>query len=138
MLHPDRTWHREAPATAASLAVLRGIGIPPLPDEYTAFLAWSNGGEGPLAVEPQYLQLDAAETAAAAWSAGEYGEFFAGFFVFGSNGGGEYLAFDLRAEPPWPVVALDMTNIDLAESVRPVAADFAAFVALIGRESPVA
>ena len=31
---------------------------------------------------------------------GDCEEFFAKFFVFGSNGGGEFIAFDMRADVP--------------------------------------
>lgn len=41
----------------------------------------------------------------------------------------------MRADVPWPVVAIDMTNIDLKESVVPIAPDFERFVAMIGLEA---
>jgi len=65
-----------------------------------------------------------------------YEEYFPIFFIFGSSGGGEYVAFDLRGgSPPWPVVAIDMTNIDLDESVDPIAADFKSFLEHVGLEA---
>jgi hypothetical protein len=40
------------------------------------------------------------------------------FLVFGGNGGGEYLAFDLRGGSPWPVVTINMVaGYDSAEMV---------------------
>jgi hypothetical protein len=57
---------------------------------------------------------------------------FPDFFVIGSNGGGEAIAFDMRASKPWPFVSFDMMNIELAESVVTVASDFASFLELVG------
>ena len=56
--------------------------------------------------------------------------------MIGSNGGGEFVAFDARTPGPLAVVAIDMTNIDLDESVLPIASDFNAFIDLIGIETP--
>jgi hypothetical protein len=61
-----------------------------------------------------------------------YREFFPGLFVIGGNGGGEAIALDVRGAEPWPVVYFDMTNIDLQESVQPLAPDFDSFIAIIG------
>jgi hypothetical protein len=41
----------------------------------------------------------------------------------------------MRSDAPWPVVAIDMTNKDLEESVLSVAPDFERFVAMIGLEA---
>jgi hypothetical protein len=57
-------------------------------------------------------------------------------FFFGCSGGGEYIAFDLRGTSPWPVVAIDMTNIDLSESVQVLAQDFSTFMEFVGVEKP--
>jgi hypothetical protein len=63
-------------------------------------------------------------------------EFFPGFIIIGSDGGGELIALDARTPEALPVVALDMTNGDLRETVKQIASDFDAFVDLIGVESP--
>jgi len=52
-----------------------------------------------------------------------------------SLAGGEYIALDARAPHGLPVVALDMTNADLRDTVLPIANDFDAFVELIGIEA---
>jgi hypothetical protein len=108
-----------------------------LPSEYLSFLRRSNGGEGPLGAQLRYLQIDPAEDVALSLEQKRHQEFFPGFIVIGSNGGGEYVAFDVRGSAPWPVVAIDMTNCDLAESVQPIASSFAAFSDLIGKEASV-
>ncbi len=134
MLAAGRTWFKYPGASPKALDALRaGAGIE-LPKEYFDLLAFSNGGEGPLSVAPYNFCLDSAEDALKYKVAKTYEEFFPGFFVFGSNGGGEYIAFDVRGGKPWPVVAIDMTNINLWESVVFIAKDFRSFLALVGVE----
>jgi len=134
MLSPDATWHGNSAVAPAALDNLRRIAGAELPDEYFAFLAFSNGGEGPLGVDPGYIVIDSAEDAASQKEKKTFEEFFPGFFMFGGNGGGELFAFDLRGSKPWPVVMIDMTNIDLKESVVRVAEDFRQLVPHIGIE----
>jgi hypothetical protein len=105
------------------------------PGLLSSLLRTTNGGEGPLARQPYHLQLDSAETVAEAAVRKRYEEFFPGFVMIGSNGGGEFIALDARKPEPFPIVAIDMTNIDLEESVLPIAPDFDAFIDLIGIEA---
>ncbi len=135
MLPPDRDWHAAPRATEASLSRLVAASPIELPSEYLSFLAHSNGGEGPLALQPCYFQIYSADDVARALEDRRHEEFFPGFVIMGSNGGGEYVGLDVRGSPPWPVVALDMTNIDLDESVLVIAPSFAAFIDLVGKEA---
>lgn len=128
-----REWHQVEGASAAALAQLRTIAPVELPESYFSLLAFSNGGEGPLPVQPLWLCLDPAEEVAGTAQAGTLRDFFPNLFVIGGNGGGEAIAFDLRAGEPYPVVAFDMANADLAESVRQIAPSFDAALDLIGR-----
>ena len=132
MLPPERIWHRKPGATEGALSALRSTAGAPLPPQYFALLAQSNGGEGPLSASPFNLCLFSAEEATKLKADRTYEEFFPGFFMFGSNGGGDYIAFDLRATEPWPVVAVDMANIDLSESVEQIAAEFNEFLSIVG------
>src|SRR5215467_7572043 len=134
MLPADRTWFKYDGASRKALDALRIEAAVELPSEYFDLLAFSNGGEGPLNVSPWNFCLDSAEDAAKYRVAKTYEEFFPGFFVFGSSGGGDYIAFDLRGSKPWPIVAIDMTNINLSESVDLVAKDFASFLRHVGVE----
>ncbi|MCI3132632.1 SMI1/KNR4 family protein [Phenylobacterium aquaticum] len=129
--------HREWLALpGAKLGVLEELGRAApvdLPDCYFALLAESNGGEGPLSVNPFNLCLDAAEQVVETIRSGNYGQAdLAGFLIFGGNGGGEYLAFDIRGAAPWPIVSIDM--VAGGGSAQRVAPDFEAFSELIGRE----
>ena len=131
MHHFAGAWHACSAASAKSIEALERELGDRLPNEYLKFLAWSNGGEGPLLVQPYTLCLDSAEEVLRQWQEGQYREYFPSFLVIGSNGAGEYVAFDLRHSLMRAVVALDMTNIDLSESVLPIAQDFASLLELI-------
>ncbi|MBK8036735.1 MAG: SMI1/KNR4 family protein [Verrucomicrobiaceae bacterium] len=134
MLSPNATWHGNSPAAPAALEALCRIAEVELPEDYLSFLAFSNGGEGPLGIEPGYIVVDSAEDAASQQEEKIFAEFFPGFFKFGGNGAGEMFAFDLRGSKPWPVVMIDMTNCDLKESVIQIADNFQQLLRNIGFE----
>lgn len=127
-----KDWHKAEGAGEVTLAQLRQIAPAGIPESYFSLLTFSNGGEGPLQVQPLWFQLNTAEEAIRAELEGDYREFFPGLFVIGSNGGGEAIAFDTRGGEPYPLVMFDMTNVDLGESIRPIAADFESMIELIG------
>jgi hypothetical protein len=77
-------------------------------------------------VHPLRFCLDPAESALDYWRSGTYT--MKGVFVFGSNGGGENVAFDLRPPGRWPVVSFD--PIDPEGSIQQVASDFETFLSL--------
>ena len=122
------------PASEEAVAKLVEQAPVELPGAYLDLLRHSNGGEGPLPVQPLNLCLYPAEEAIQIETEGTFKEYFPGFFVIGGNGGGEAIAIDIRHSAPWPVICFDMTNIFLEESVQPVAPDFDAFVKMIGLE----
>lgn len=134
MLHENSDWYKQAGASAEALEKLRRVCHFELPVPLLELLAYSDGGEGPLPVEPYNFCLDSAETIAQAQIERTYEEFFSGYFVFGSNGGGELIALDMNASGGVPVVTLDSTNMDLSESRREVAGSFEAFLLLVGKE----
>ena len=131
----DRDWLAVPGACKSAIYDLCKAAPRRLPDAYLSLLRTTNGGEGPLARRPFHLQLDSAEAVTEAATNRQHDEFFPGFFMIGSNGGGERIAFDVRTPEPLAVVAIDITNIDLDESVQPIAPDFDAFVDLIGIEA---
>jgi hypothetical protein len=132
----DRSWRAVPGASETAIEELCNAAPCRLPASYLSLLRTTNGGEGPLARQPYHLQLDSAETVAETAVSKRHEEFFPGFVMIGSDGGGEFIALDARAPGPLPVVAIDMTNIDLEESVLPIAPDFDAFIDLIGIETP--
>ena len=129
-----REWHKVDGATVSALAKLRDVAPVPLSESYFSLLSFSNGGEGPLPVQPLWLCLYSAEEVIHFHQQGTFKEFFDGVFVIGGNGGGEAVAFDLTSKP-YPVVSFDMTNINIDESVRPIAHNFEALLDLIGLTS---
>jgi SMI1 / KNR4 family (SUKH-1) len=132
----ERDWSRRGSAPESEIDHLVSVSPVELPAAYLSLLRVSNGGEGPLAVQPYLVILDNAERVANAIAGADHQEFFPGFVMIGSNGGGEYIALDTRKAAPWPVVAIDMVNIDLDESVLHIAASFDAFLDLLGIETP--
>jgi hypothetical protein len=130
MLENRQWWGREG-ATPAQLGALRAVVPADLPEAYFQFLAWSHGGEGPLPDEPLWFVLDTVVDVMGALGARD--EFFPGFLVFASNGGGEAIAFDTREGAPYPIVYFEMGNSNLEESVRPLARSFDELLELIGR-----
>ena len=124
-------WYRSPGASETALNALRAVAPQVLADEYYQLLRWSNGGEGPLPVSPFNFVLDAVEVALDSLQISYYAQSAPDMFVFGSNGAGELVAFDLRADsPPWPVVCFDA--IAPQESVERIAENFTAFISLVG------
>jgi hypothetical protein len=134
MIPADREWFSQPPASGEAVEAMRRLENVELPLAYLQLLAFSNGGEGPLPVQPWNFCLDPAEVASQNWREQTFAEFFPGFFVFGSNGAGELFAFDLRVANPWPVVALDSANCDLRDTVLSVAKNFDAFMGVLGQK----
>lgn len=129
-----REWFGAPSASAEVLAELKRISPVELPDAYYRLLAFTNGGEGPLPVNPYNLCLDTAAEVIEAVRTRNYGRAdLAEFVVFGGNGGGELLAFDIRHKAPWPVVMIDM--VAGPESVEQVTPNFDTFIELVGREA---
>lgn len=132
-----RDWFGVSGATTEELSRLRAAAPDDLPVRYLNLLAFSNGGEGPLAINPYNLCLDAAETVADTIGSKNHGQAdLQGFLVFGGSGGGEYLAFDTRSGAPWPIVMIDM--VAGGGSAEIIAPDFDAFYDRIGVEAETA
>ena len=104
-----------------------GASVDSLPSSYLSLLSVGNGGEVGLHVNPFTLCLDPAESALDYWRNGTNP--MSGVFVFGGSGGGEMLAFDLRAPAKWSVVSFD--PIDPEGSIQQIAHDFESFLELV-------
>ncbi|ODU19816.1 MAG: hypothetical protein ABS87_13000 [Sphingomonas sp. SCN 67-18] len=129
-----RDWSKVEGASPESLNLLASVAPTGFPVRLIELLRVTDGGEGPLPVQPLWFCLYPAAEIAQIERDGTFKEFFPSLFVVGGNGGGEAVAIDLREPTTAPVVSFDMTNIDLKESVRHIANDFEAFVDLIGKE----
>ena len=120
-------------ASAQTISDLRAAAPKGLPASYVQLLSVSDGGEGPLPVNPFNLCLDPAQEVIARLANGNYAQSdLDGFLIFVGNGGGEYVAFDMRHGAPWPVVTIDMVAGPASAEV--VATDFDRFIDLIGVE----
>jgi len=126
-------WDREVPANPESIRNLVAESKIELPEEYLTLLLYSNGGEGELAIEPGWFQLWPAEKVMEMNRLYEVERNIPGFFGFGSNGGGEMLAFDTRTGKPWKVVMLPFVPM-VAEHSAGIAEDFGVFVQAMGHE----
>ena len=134
LLQPEREWHAKVPSSETEIAQLAAQAKLPLPTEYVELLRHSNGGEGPLALAPLYLQLYSAKDCIELFhNDQQLREEFPSFLFFGSNGGIELIAFDLRSGPPWPIVMID--PIAGPESTEQIAPDAMTFIEAIGLES---
>ena len=126
-LHVGR-WNPAPPASSIEIDGLKvccGVSLPP---DYLEFLRWSNGGDGFLDVQPNYLRI---------WPAnlvGEYNrlyqmaEFVPGYLAFADAGGHEFFAFDTRESDSWSVYAIPFIPMDVRESLL-VASNFSLLLA---------
>jgi len=117
-----------APATAEQIAVAeRSLGKS-LPDDFRAFLQATNGGEG--FIGENYIMLWTAEELGELNEAYPVKECAPGLLLFGSDGGGEGYAFDMRTSPP-PIVMVPFVGMSLTYA-NPVAPTFVAFLKNLG------
>jgi hypothetical protein len=130
LTEPHREWSPRPPASEEAIQRLRQAAPGVLPKAYVALLQYSNGGEGPLALPPLYFMLYEAEYASDLNQNADQRELYPGYFVFGSNGGLETIAFDTRAAKPWPIVMYDA--VAGTESAVAIAKNMEDFVRAIG------
>ncbi len=126
-------WDREAPAEHEAIHRLVAEALVDLPEEYLTLLRHSNGGEGELGVEPGWFQLWPTEKVIEYNNDYEVAENVPGSFGFGSSGGGEMLAFDMRDGKPWKIVMIPFIVMQIEDAIV-IADDFGAFVQSMGRE----
>lgn len=131
----DAQVNRGSKASEAAIRALTESASITLPDIYLAFLRNSNGAEGDIGIEPGYVVFWRAEEVVANNVGYRVAEFAPGLFGFGSNGGGELLAFDTRGSLPWPIVMIPMIPMDAKEAVQ-IAPDFISFLTSFGRTLP--
>jgi len=92
---PARGWWRSPGADARALEMLRRNAPVELPEDLYAFLAASDGGEGELGIAPGWFALWRVEDLLLRNADYDVPNEYPGYFGFGSNGGGELLAFQL-------------------------------------------
>src|SRR6266853_5251695 len=98
----------------------------PLPSEYLEFLRFTDGGESFIGPN-SYAMLWKIDELLRFNREYEVPEYAPGLFLFGSNGGGEAFAFDLRAEGGNPVVSVPFIGMDVRDAL-PLAETFDGFL----------
>ncbi len=131
---PARDWQRKPPATARSVDTLIAQSSLHLPDDYVALLRYSNGGAGKLGVEPGWFEIWPAEDVLQLNQEYAVREFAPHFFAFGSNGGGEMFALDIRQLPHSNVFMIPFVGMDEDRRVV-VVDDFGAFIHAMGQRA---
>jgi SMI1/KNR4 family protein SUKH-1 len=100
------------PASEQAISSFRSISKRELPDEYLRFIQKMNGGEG-FVGRSGYLILWPIEELLRMNEAYLVEEYAPGLFIFGSDGGGEAFAFDLRDDRK-SVVSVPFVGMDLS------------------------
>lgn len=88
-----------------------------LPSQYREFLKLTGGGEGFIGSN-SYAMLWKVEDLLRFNREYEVHEYAPGLLLFGSSGGGEAFAFDLRSGGTQPVVSVPFVGMDLSEIVH--------------------
>lgn len=102
-----------------------------LPNKYIEFLKISNGGEGFIG-DNSYAILWAVEELLELNYEYKVKEYAPGLLLFGSNGGGEAFAFDIR-KLPWNIVQVPFVGMDL-EYIEIFSDDFFGFLECLYNE----
>ena len=117
------------PADPAVIQTAEGESAISFPSQYREFLEFSNGGVG-LIGSGGYAALWRVEELCRFNKEYEVDKYARGLFFFGSNGGGEAFAFDLRT-PQLAIVQVPFIGMSLADAnvVAPTFHEFLAAVA---------
>lgn len=131
LAHASGIWRDAPPASTEAIAALVAQAPIELPSSYLELLLVSNGGEGDLSVNPDWFSLWPAQDVMQHNESYQIAEYLPGFFGFGSNGGGELLAFDARHSKPWPIVMIPFIPMEVTEAVQ-ISTGFDEFIFYIG------
>ena len=124
-------WRSAHPADKEAIAALRAAAPIELPVTYLEMLAVTNGGEGDLGIKPGWFAPWPAEDVIRLNAGYQVADNLPKLFGFGSNGGGELIAFDTRDSQPWPIVMVPFVPMEMTEAVL-IARDFDEFSNAIG------
>lgn len=117
------------PASGASIDQCSAPLKRRLPPDYVRFLQRMNGGEG--FIGKNYVVLWRVENLSGWNSNYNVDQFAPGLLIFGSDGGDEAFAFDMRFDPP-PIVAVPFVAMELGDA-KLIAPSFDAFMEKIAR-----
>jgi hypothetical protein len=108
------------------------IGFP-LPESYLTLLSLINGASGPLGIQPGWFQLWEAENVVNYNKGYSVHEDLPGYFGFGSNGGGELLAFRMDDGEPYKIYMIPFIPMEAEEAIL-IADCFDTFIMAMGEE----
>jgi hypothetical protein len=114
------------PASSDEIGAFEHEAAITLPSEYREFLRFTDGGEGFIGPN-SYAMLWKINDLLQFNKEYAVAEYAPGLLLFGSNGGGEAFAFDLRAEGRNPVVSVPFIGMDLRDAL-PLAETFDGFL----------
>jgi hypothetical protein len=117
-------FNANAPAATEDIAATERSLQKSLPVDFCEFLQVSNGGEG--AIGESYLMLWTVEELGEYNEAYQVDEYAPGLLLFGSDGGGEGYAFDMRTSSP-SIVMIPFVGMSL-KYAKMVAPTFVAFL----------
>jgi hypothetical protein len=118
------------PATSEQIEAFSISSGLKLPQDYTVFLKQANGGEG-LVGSNSYLILFAVDELDSLNKSYQIQEFVPGFLIFGSDGGGEAYAFNIR--DAMRVVRIPFVGMDTT-TVEPLASNFTEFIEYLSKQ----
>lgn len=118
----------KTPLVSAEIEQFESVAGFSLPAAYVRFLRRHNGGEGFIG-QNSYIILWKLGELAEMNAAYHVSEFAPGLFIFGSDGGGEAYAFDVRTSA-MPIVSVPFVGMDLSLA-QVVALDFNDFLATL-------
>ena len=112
------------PVSIEAIRQFEGESGMSLREDYAAFLMHSNGGEG--FIGKGYASLWRLEDLAGKNRSYRVADYAPGLYLFGSDGGGEAFAFDMRSKER-PIVRVPFVPLDLKE-VQVLAPTFEGFL----------
>jgi hypothetical protein len=124
MQHLLSGFNRNDPASIEAVRQVESVLKAPLPREYVNFLLYADGGEG--VVGRSYLVLWPTKDLISLNEAYGIRDFAPGLFAFGSDGGNEAFAFDMRSHPNQAIM-VPFVGMALNEIV-PIADNFTNFL----------
>jgi len=119
------------PATQNAIDEFQRVSGLKLPQDYVRFLMMSNGAEGIIGTKA-YVMLWRLEELIELNEAYNVQEYAKGLFLFGSDGGGEAYAFDIRSQTI-SIVRVPFVGMDVNLAVR-VADNFDQFIGRLYEE----
>ena len=120
----EESWYKEPGATEEQLRQAESALGFPLPEDYKAFMRWSNGGGG--RIGGTYLALWNIEDVREANESYGIDHYLPGVVGVGTDGGSQSYAFDYRAKNDMPsLIRVDLGDLD-PESVIFVSHSFRA------------